>query len=144
MAATAEHIPTQVRGVPPEHVVAIWPRVVPILERVVLPETGYALDHVLTQCQLGHWQLVVVGDFSGVGVISLNERPLGRVLWVWYLAGENMLDWFDDWVGWLDEAGEKLGCVAIEFQSSRKAWAKIQKFAPEYETEFAIWRKRLG
>ena len=143
MAATAESIATPVRGVPPEHVVALWPRVAPILERVVLPETGYALDHVLTELQLSRWLLWIIGDFDGAVITSVQARPLERVLWVQYMVGEGMADWLDDWIAVQDEYARDMGCTAVEFQSSRKAWARIRDKYPEHESEYAIWRKRL-
>ncbi len=134
---------TPIGGVPVEYLVGIWPKVVPILERVVLPDTGYTLDSVLTELQLARWQLWVIDDFKGAVVTQILDRPAERVLWVHYMAGDDMLDWLEDWVTIQDEYAASVGCTSVEFLSPRKGWEKIQKRFPNYQQTYAVWRKRL-
>jgi hypothetical protein len=142
MAETQQQA-TSVNGVSPANIVALWPQVAPILERVVSVETGYGLDHVLTELQLQKWQLWIIGEFRGVVVTAIQPRPAERVLWVQYMAGEGMADWLDDWAVVQDEYARLNECTAIEFQSSRAAWEKIGKRYPEYKTTYAIYRRTL-
>ena len=70
MGEAALNLTTPIGGVPAEHVLEVWPRVEPILKRVVKPQTGYDLNHVLTELQLRRWQLWVVGNFDAAVITS--------------------------------------------------------------------------
>ena len=79
-----------VGGVPSDKVMLVWDRVEPILARVVKPETGHSLDSVLSALQMAQMQLWVVGDFQGVVVTSVEQRPVQRVLFINFLCFENV------------------------------------------------------
>lgn len=142
-AAINETTATQVRGVPAEHVVALWPKVEPILKRVVEPRSGYNLDHVLTKLQLCHWQLWVIGDFQACAITCFENRPLGCVLWVQYIVGTDMNEWLDDWEKAVDAIAQDNGCVATEF-AGRKGWCRVQKQHSDYKIIAHVCRKEYS
>ncbi len=137
-----EQLDTPIGGVPSDAVVQVWPKVEPLLQRVVKPYTGYSLDSVLTGLQLGAMQLWVIGDFQGVVVTQLIQRPLHSVLWVQFLAGDYMNEWLDDWITVQEEFARAHECVAIEF-SGRKGWNKIHEKHREYKPMLTTFRREL-
>ena len=146
MVAAAEkvfdEIGTPIGGVPSHAVMAVWSKIEPMLKRVVRPQTGFDLLSVLNQLQLGYWQLWVVGDFEGVIVTNLDIRPKERVLWVRFMAGDNMNDWLDDWIVVQENYARHNGCTAIEF-SGRKAWNRIHEQHREYKPILTTFRREL-
>ena len=128
----------------PHDVVTLWDKIEPILAKAVVPETGWNTDAVLYAVQMGNVQLWLVGDFLGVVITEVQSRPIERVLWVQFMAGDGFLDeWVDAWIETQDEYARQMGCTAVEFQSPRKAWKRIQKRFPEHTSEYAIYRKRV-
>ena len=129
-------------GVPADKILLVWPKVEPLLKRVVKPNTGYALPHVLTELQLGRMQLWVIGDFQAVVVTMIQDRPLHKVLWTQFIAGENMDEWLSDWVAVQEDYARSMGCVAVEF-CGRKGWGKVQKHHPQFKHVWTIYRCEL-
>ena len=132
----------QVYAVPPEYLIIAWPDTERILQRVVKPDTGYALNDVLNELQLGTMQLWVIGDFKGVVVTTVNVKPLHKVLWVQFLAGDHMDDWLDEWIQTQEAYAKHNDCVAIEF-NGRKGWSKMQKHHSDYKPVTTIYRRAL-
>lgn len=135
---------TPIGGVPAEHVLDVWHRVEPILKRVVSPQTGYDLGHVLTELQLSRWQLWVVGNFDAAVITSILIRPLHKVLWVQYIAGKDMESWLDDWIEVQEAFAKAKGCEAVEF-AGRFAWTRVAKMRGQhgYRPALTIVRKEL-
>lgn len=129
-------------GVPIEHVMTVWDRVEPILARVVKPETGQSLDSVRSQLLTGNAQLWVIGDFQGVVVTTIEDRPTQRVLFTPFLAGDNMAEWLDDWIEMQDSYAQYNDCAAVEF-SGRKGWGKIAETRPEWKATRTIFRREF-
>lgn len=143
MSVAALQLATPIGGVPAEHVLEVWPRVEPILKRVVKPQTGYNLDHVLTELQLRRWQLWVVGNFLAAVVTSIQVRPLHKVLWVHFIAGRDMDKWLDDWIAVQEAYAKANGCAAIEF-AGRFGWEKIARAKKNgYRAILTTLRKEL-
>lgn len=148
MSAAAEkifdEIETPIGGVPADMVMTVWHRVEPVLRRVVKPATGYDLDAVLNELQLGQMQLWVIGDFQAVAVTRIQERPRQRVLWCQFIAGDSIEDWLDDWVAVQTEFAKAHDCAAIEF-SGRQGWHKYaRKFRfRDYKPVLTTFRKEL-
>lgn len=141
MAEPAVDLTTPIGGVPAEYVLAVWPKIEPILKRVVTPDTGFDLAHVLAQLQDGLWQLWVVGNFDAVIITSIEIRPLHKVLWVHYCAGDNFEEWVDDWVTLQDEFGRAQGCKAVEFVG-RTGWTRVLA-ARGFSRKLAMMGKEL-
>lgn len=130
-------------GVPQAHLMRVWPRVEPILKRVVKYNTGYATEHVLTELQLGTMQLWVVNDFQAVAVTSVLDKPLYKVLFIPFLAGDNMSEWIADLVDFWDELAEQYDCKSIEFEG-RKGWGKIAAGDfPQYKPLRTTFRREI-
>lgn len=138
-----ENLSTPIGGVPATHIMAVWDRVEPILKSAVRTRTGFGLDHVLTELQLGNTQLWVIGNFDAVAITSVQVRPLHRVLYVRNLAGRGMESWFDDWVKVVEAFAKHNDCKFVEFEG-RKAWIKLAQLRGDgYKPEAYIFRKEL-
>ena len=140
--AILETLSTPIRGVLANDVVKSWPRVEPILKRVVTPQTGYTLDHVLTELQLKQAQLWVIGDYQAVVITKIVVRPLHSVLWVHFIAGSKMHEWLEDWITVQEEFAQYHNCAAVEF-SGRGGWRKIGEKHPTYKPVLTTFRKDL-
>lgn len=132
----------QMGGVPSTDVIRVWPAVEPMLARVVLPETGHTLQSVLTALQMAKMQLWVIGDFQGVVVTEIQDRPAQRVLFTPFLAGENMSEWLDEWCELQDAYAQHNGCAAVEF-NGRKGWNKIGEKRPEWKAIRTVFRREF-
>lgn len=148
MAARAEdifdQIETPIGGVPPEMVMSVWHKVEPMLRRAVRDDCGYTMDSLLNEIQMARIQLWVIDDFKGVvcTMIKVNPPPVKPVLWVQFLAGQNMDDWLSDWKEVMEAFAIANGCGAVEF-AGRKGWNKIHEKHREYKPKWTIFRRNL-
>lgn len=142
MNAVVEQLDTQIGGVPPEHVMAVWDRIEPLLQRVVKPDTGHTLDSVRYALLTGAMQLWVIEDFLGLVLTSIEDRPAEKILFVPFMVGDNMKLWLDDWIEVQEAFGREHGCVALEF-SGRKGWNKISESKTNYKPLRTIFRREL-
>lgn len=147
MNATAEHlvfdeIETPIGGIPADLVVRAWDRVEPILRRVVKPATGYRLEDVLTRLQLAQWQLWVIGNYQAVAVTEVQVRPLHNVLWVQFIAGDNVDEWLGDWEQVLEAFARANDCEAVEF-NGRRGWHKFQHKFRDYKPVMTTYRREI-
>jgi hypothetical protein len=133
---------TPIGGVPPEHMMTVWPRVEMMLRRVVKPETGYSISSVLTALQMSSMQLWVVGDFQAIVVTRIENRPLFNVLWVQFLAGEHLAKWLDDLIAVVEAYARHHNCRMVEF-SGRHGWNRLQPKHPDYKPVLTTFRKEL-
>lgn len=115
---------TPIGGVPSDKIMMVWDKVEPILRRVVKEDTGYSLQHVLTELQMAKMQLWVIGDFEAAAVTTVEDRPTQRVLFMLFIAGKNVEKWLSDWISVIEDYAQYHGCAAVEF-SGRKGWNKI-------------------
>ena len=103
-------LPHQLRGVMQD--------LLPLLERVVRPETGYSIQGVLSDLANGNTLLWVINDWDAITITRLQLRDTGPVLWNEWLAGDpgvDMATWVGDWLDAQEEYARKLNCVAVEF-----------------------------
>lgn len=146
MAAAAEkvfdEIETPIGGVPPEAVMHVWERCVPLLRRVVKPHSGYDLDALLFELQMARMQLWVIGNFQAVAVTQIQVRPLHKVLWCQFIAGDNIEEWLDDWERVQAEFARANDCAAVEF-SGRPGWRKFHNKYRKYRPVLTTYRKDL-
>lgn len=144
MSIPAEQIRPRIVGVHAQDVPELWPEVEPIIARAVALDTGYELNHVATQLIAGRWQLFVIGDpIEAVIVTSLHIYPCEKVLWIQYVAGENLADWLDEWLEAQDAYARFNGCTAIETRTEREGFGKIVKRCPGWEPGPQLYRKRI-
>lgn len=130
---------TPIGQVQPEQVMLVWDKVEPILARAVRPETGESLDSVRADLLMARSYLWVIGEFQGVVITTIIERPTQRVLFTPYLAGDNMREWLDDWIEVQKEYAEFNDCAAMEF-SGRRGWLKALAHKPEWKPVRTIFR----
>lgn len=143
MNATAEQIGIQIGGVPAADIMKVWPGIERLLKRVVKPDTGYTIESVLTALQLAKMQLWVIGDFQGIVVTQIEDRPAQRVLFTLFIAGDNMAEWIDNCGEVLADYARGNDCAAIEF-SGRKGWNKIGESKPEWKAVRTVFRRELN
>ncbi len=137
-----DELDNHIGGVPPDMVMRVWERCVPLLRRVVKPETGYDLDSLLLSIQLARTQLWIVNDFQAVCVTEIHDRPLGSVMWGQFIAGDDVEQWIDDWETVISEFGKAKGCVAVEF-SGRPGWKKFRDRFRDYKPYLVTYRKEI-
>lgn len=137
-----EEIETPIGGIPADRVIHAWPMAWKVLRRVVKPHTGYDHDTLLTQLQLARMQLWVIGNFQAVAVTQIQLRPLHKVLWCQFIAGDHVEEWLDDWEKVQAEFARANDCVAIEF-SGRPGWKKFQDKYRKYKPVLTTYRKEL-
>lgn len=137
-----ENLDNAIGGVPPDMIMTVWDRCVPLLRRVVKPHTGHSLDTVLTALQMAQMQLWIVNDFQAVCVTQVQDRPLGPVMWGQFIAGDNVKEWIDDWETVIAEFGRAHKCVAVEF-SGRPGWKAFQDKFKRYKPQLVTYRRDL-
>lgn len=144
MGDAAEQQPQYPIGMVPIAMLSqVWHRAEPILQRAVHDVSGFDMPSVLNELRAGNMQLWVVGDFTAVVVTAIHNRPLHRVLWVQFLAGDHMDAWLKYLGDVLHAAAEGLQCKAVEF-CGRKGWGKINKHYPEFKPVWTIYRSEIN
>lgn len=118
----------------------VWGWVEPLLSKVA-NKGGFTSDSILTDVQMGQAQLWNVKDLAVI-VTRITQRPLERVLWVEWLAGERMDEWLEDWEKVQNDFAKSNGCTAVEFQG-RKGWHKFNKAYEDYRPLATIFRREL-
>lgn len=112
-----------------------------LLLRVVTPASGYTMPSLLEDLQAGRALMWAVWDGEPVAVMVgyVQDRPTGRVLWIQFVAGDNM----DSWLPALADDGTRFaqesGCVAIEF-AGRRGWEKVLS---DYNVAGVIMRREF-
>lgn len=131
-----EGLDTHIWGVMADQLSHVVHRVLPLLERVVLPETGCTPYTVLDDIAQGRIALWVIDDFKAITCTQYQERAAGgRVLWNVWLAGDDMDEWVADWLKVQEAFARQGGCTAIEF-AGRKGYAR--KYMPHFNQFKAI------
>jgi len=138
-----ENLDTPIGGVQPHQLECVWEKIEPMLERVVTEDTGHTTGTVLKTLLSGLAQLWVIGDFEALMITEVLQRPLHRVLWVRYTAGDNMDDWIDDWITVAEEYAKESGCAAVEF-CGRNGWNRyLSRRNKDYKPVLITCRKVL-
>ena len=140
VAAHVEQLP--IGAVAPGQIPYVWPRVVPLLEKVVRVQTGYTVEATRLELMFGELVLWVVGDFVAILLTAVQQRHSQKVLWVQFLAGEDMPAWLDDWIVVMENYAKAEGCKAIEF-AGRPGWMRLHRRYPEYRTTMTTYRREL-
>lgn len=124
MGEPALNLDTPIGGVAPEYVLSVWPKVEPILKRVIKPDSGYAPHHVLMEIQQRIAQLWIIGDFDAAVITKILVKPLHKVLFIPFMAGNGYEVWRDDWQALMEAYAIHNGCSAIEW-SGRRGWKRL-------------------
>lgn len=119
-----------IQPVPANLVPAIWPSILPIVERGVAASRGDRLaPDYFDVCASGAAQLWLIGKDGAVAAICIAEMvqyPRRRVALVDLIAGDGL----DDWLEQLDETvgawGRAHGAVAIQ-TGGRPGWSRVTK-----------------
>lgn len=115
-------------GVAPEAVLAVWPKIGPMLADAINRDTGaFGLQDVFHRVINKHMQLWVYlnNGVKACCITQIENRSSGRVCVVYYAAGGYMNEWkhFDEGLGnW----AKSHGCVALE-ALGRPGWERVLK-----------------
>lgn len=139
---TWPRLQTPIGGVPAPYVPTLWPYVLPLLELVVRPRTGFTLESVYAALLERRMQLWVIGDLQAIVITTVQERYTENVLWVQFIAGSRMRTWLDDWIVVMTAFAREKNCAAIEF-AGRSGWAKIWKSHRDWQPVSTTYRKDL-
>ena len=113
-----------VRGVPASQIPLVWHCVEPILSRAILKHTDEDANAALLDLMQEKSQLWVIGDFDAVCLTQINIRQTVKVLWIYYVAGDNLKDWIGELVKQLGAFAAFKGCTRLEF-TGRLGWKRV-------------------
>ena len=92
----------------------LLPRIQDLLDAIADSSYGFTRDWFLNALQSGRytgWFL----DGKALGMTEIHARPLQRVLFIAWLAGEGSDGWMERWLEYLKEYATINQCDAIEF-----------------------------
>jgi hypothetical protein len=139
----AEQFPPNLKahigGVPVNRIDLVWPRVARLFQRIDKAQVAYLYGEM----KAGKIQLWVVNDFEGVVGTSIEHRQYERVLFVDFLAGQNLRTWLDDWITVMETFARSHMCDAVEFRG-RRGWRIFERRHQDYKPKFTIYRKELS
>lgn len=136
-----DEIDTPIGGVPSAFILSVWPKVEPILQRVVEPSDGHNLDDVRVELLLSRWQLWIVGDFIGLFITEIQVKPRIKTLFIRYLAGKDIATWHADACMVVEAFAKAHDCARIE-AFGRPGWRKFQA-RHGYAAPYTVYRKNL-
>ena len=131
MSEPALQLTTPIGGVPHDKILDVWGKVEPMLKRAITPDTGFTAYHVLMELQSRQTQLWVIGDFDAVFTTKILSRPMDQVLWVQFMAGENLDQWYADMIELLESYAKAHYCAGIEW-TGRMGWQRFFKTHKEH------------
>jgi len=129
--------------VTPEHLNQVLERIVPLLETVVKPDTGYTVDAVIYDLIMGETLLWIIGDFQALTITRIVDKPAERVLWNEWLAGKDMESWVSEWLDVQEQYAKNAGCTAIEFNGRRGYMKKYSPLFPKFKGMRTLYRCEL-
>lgn len=132
---------TPVRGVLPEEIPTIWPRILPLVKKaLVYEDRSYRPKDIAGELLSGAKQLVMSDEPLCVLISELLDYPNGvRSCNIFLTAGKFPPDWKDILSG-LEQWARSKGCISIEMKSPRKGWARR---LPDWKAVTTIYRKEL-
>ena len=130
-----EEIDTHIWGLMPAQVPMAAGRLLPLLRKVVKPDTGHTPEGILQAMANGVLATWIIGDFKAFTCTEVQERETGRVLWNTWMAGDDLDEWIDDWMRVQEAFARHMNCTAIEF-AGRKAYER--KYMPTFNKFRAI------
>lgn len=134
-------------GIFPIHVkqlAGIMPRLIPLLERVVKPETGHTVETVLSDLFGGFTLLWVMGDFEIITITRIQDRATERVLWNEWTVGDNLNKWSKIWMETQETYARSVGCRAIEFHGRLGYKKRYEKHFPTCKPIRTLYRQELA
>lgn len=127
-------------GVKSNEARGIWPQVEPYLKRITdKQDTGCTTDDLLHRIETQRMQLWVQKGVVFITEITVYPQWVG--LHIPYAAGDNMEDWFDRSLEYLEGFAREKGCKYIS-ATGRKGWIRQGK-ARGYKEAFFNVRKEL-
>lgn len=115
MLTVAENVDCHIENIPANKILNSILDITPLLSRVVIKETGNSVESAISDLLMGYTQLWNIDNFKGLAVTRIIERPIEKILWVEWMAGNNMGEWVDQWINYQKEIARHYGCTAVEF-----------------------------
>jgi hypothetical protein len=131
---------TVVRGIQPQDVREVWPRVEPLVVRAIERANGdFGIDDVLASLQAGSRQLFVTWPaLDAIAITQSEKRHGGLVLHVFAMAGRLPTNWRGI-LSNLEQWAADQGCIAVELRG-RRGWARLM---PDYDASMVFMRKEI-
>ena len=103
----------------PEHIINLWPQVLPYLERAVkydTPNPDYTIEHMQRWLVSGRWELLIgvdeLGETHGIATLSYIDYPLHKIAFITCISGR-MVTTKSSWDALVDYATEQ-GATKIQ------------------------------
>lgn len=125
--------------VPREHVALLWPALEPLMRKVTVRTNGcYEPEDVKAELSRGEQTLWVVYDQTRNGidaamVTKFVDYPRKTILFVTYISGSRMKEWWDEWVALSERWAREHGAAQVE-GCGRKGWLRKWPGAQECGT----------
>jgi hypothetical protein len=122
----------------PSNVQAVWEEAEPLLAEALEGSSDTTQDILF---QIGQGNALLLESYVAFAAVTRRFDPEGPVLIVWATAarGENSVtETYDDA---MTTVALDLGCVAIEFWTSRKGFEKV--LSKNWRPMCTLWRKEL-
>ena len=142
-AKVLEEIDTHIWGLMPVQVPQVADRLMPLLRKVVKPETGHTPETILQLMYEGVLATWIIDDFKAFTCTEVQERETGPVLWNTWLAGEDMDEWLPDWLIVQEAFARHMGCTAIEFAGRRGYEKKYMPYLGNFRAIRTLYRQEL-
>lgn len=120
-----------VSAVPTEHVISVWPKVRPHMEKAAVWTHGrYEVGDILDCLLEGERQLWIVfeddGEIKGAVVTGFNVYPRKKYLDLTFIGGDDGFSWKEPMLKMLQHWAYDTQCDGIE-SSGRAGWSRIFK-----------------
>lgn len=147
MAEPAETLNNAIGAVRFDQIRHILPKLTPLLERVVTPDSGETIESVLADLLRANTLLWVINDFQAITVTRIENLPSERRLWnEWIVNGPvgEMDDWVEDWLYVQEQYALSQGCHSIEFAGRIGYWRKYgSRYGDKFKAKRIIYRCEL-
>lgn len=128
--------------VPEDKLLTVWPRVCPMVEKMISRHPGRTAEAILGDLLSGAADLWVIGDFKAISITRINYKPREKALFIEWLGGEDIDEWVADWLKVAEEYAKAINCDCVEF-FGRRGYRRYEKQF-NYKPVSTIYRKELS
>lgn len=128
--------------VPEEKLLTVWPRVLPLVEKMIAKHPGRCPEALLGELLCGAGELWVIGDFQAISITRINHKPREKALFIEWLGGDGIDEWVEDWLKVAEAYAKAMQCDCVEF-FGRMGYRRYEKRF-NYKPVNTIYRKELS
>ena len=134
-------IETYIGRVREDKLLAVWPQVLPVVEKILTKHPGVTPNAILGDLLVGAFELWVIGDFQAISITRIVNKPREKMLFIEWLGGESIDDWVEDWLKVAEAYAKAIGCDSVEF-FGRIGYRRYEKRF-NYKPVNTVYRKEL-